>query len=295
MSEATAEGTPAPSASEQPEKETELFRAEALDHHYGHQHHSDLLRITPRWMRWTSQVLIALLAVGLAFLIFARVPEYAHGVAVFRSTGTVTVRAPEDSVVDSVAAYPGLRVAAGDALASLSVPAAGGPAAGGPAAGDPPARLDLTAPIDGVVSGLRIREGDAVHARQELATLAPTAAGGEVLALFPGRQRSNLRPGTILRWRPRHGGDHRRSTLAARIVDVAQAAVHRDQGLHYLDWQGETGALPDSVVLVRARPSGDAASWVDGASGTAKVEIRSERLLFALLPSARSDRSSGDG
>lgn len=61
----------------------QLFRDEAMDHHVrGTEGRRDVLRLSPSWARWSYWALLAMVLVGLLFVIFAEVSTHVSGPAV---------------------------------------------------------------------------------------------------------------------------------------------------------------------------------------------------------------------
>jgi hypothetical protein len=94
-----------------------LFREQAIEHHRdGLSGEGDLLRADPGWMRWTYRLLVAVVAVGLLFVILGKIREYASGPAVIRLGGRTDLTANAAGTVTQVLARPGERVARGRLL-----------------------------------------------------------------------------------------------------------------------------------------------------------------------------------
>src|SRR5262245_48669443 len=54
---------------------------------------ADLLRLSPRWTRWTYWLLVAVFVAGSTYVVFGRLNEYATGVAVIRDEGRTMLTA----------------------------------------------------------------------------------------------------------------------------------------------------------------------------------------------------------
>lgn len=277
--------------------DADLFLPEALEHHYGTQRAKELLRITPRWMSWTSRLLLAVLATTVALLAFTQVPEVIHGVAVYRHQTTLWLRSPTTATVERWSVVPGSRVEAGDPLLLLR------PTTMADTATDStgPMPQQLEAPTAGVVTTLSSRPGDLVMPRQPLVGLAPAASGGEILALFDATTHRHLQAGQTVTW---WAGDRPESRQLV-ITEVAERAVQRQEGLRFLGLPETSAAAPSglgvsrlgaTVVVVRAKakaPNG--APWVDGIDGAVSFELGSQRLFFLLMPFAKGDGGRGHG
>lgn len=213
-----------------------VFREEALDHHLASgRREGDLLRLSPRWLDWTYRLVTALAAVGLLFLLFGTVHEYASGPALIRFAGRQEVTATATGTVSAVVVRPGQRVAAGQPLVQLydAEEIAGlrrveqefelrllerlrdpGDRAAEQSLGGLRTERDLArsrlgervlrAPQAGTVADLRVRPGQSLLPGQVVASLATgdpnqPARPPRLIALLPGQYQPQLRTGLPLR------------------------------------------------------------------------------------------------
>src|SRR5262252_6033924 len=102
------------------EEPLNIFRREAIEHHRSSAAtKSELLRLSPEWMRWTYPLLLAMTIAGLLYLTLGRLNIYASGPAVVRALRRTDVASPTAALVEEVAVLPGQTVRAGDVLVKL--------------------------------------------------------------------------------------------------------------------------------------------------------------------------------
>jgi hypothetical protein len=283
------------------------------------------LRLAPGWTRWAYWLMLSALAAGLLALVLVRVPEYASGVAVVRAGGRAEVTATAGGTVSSLSVAPRVRVRKGQLLLTLysaeeaanlrrldrelesklvqRLQAPSDPAVAQDLVALRSARelaqaqlaeRELRAPADGEVSDVRVVPGQLVQAGQPvLSILAQPERPASVIALLPGGYLPQLQPGMKLRLElPGHpyvytwlvldsvAGEVIGPAEAARLLGpVAGDAVPLQGALAMV-----TAPLPSSTFEVDGRTY----SFRDGMPTRAEVRIKSERLLFALLPSLKS-------
>ncbi|HEX6202217.1 MAG TPA: HlyD family efflux transporter periplasmic adaptor subunit, partial [Thermoanaerobaculia bacterium] len=310
-----------------------LFRRRAVEHHSGGAGAAPArpLQVSPAWVGRTAAVLVAAFALALAFLSLASIGEHAGGPAVVRAAGGTDVTARAAGTVARIAVAPGETVAAGQLLVELDhvdeaaelerleremelalaqrlrdpsdraveVRLGGLLAARDLAAARRAARA-VRAPHAGVVGELRARPGRPVAPGEVLLSLAG-GAGGEltVVVMFPGEFRPMLRPGMPLRLEL---DGHRYAYQRLTIERVSEEAVGPAEARRVLGAEiGDAVALDSPVVFASARlPAtfrgrGGTFPFHQGQRGSAEVEVRSERLLTALVPGLRALFGGGDG
>lgn len=302
------------------------FRERALREREVHATPLEPLRLTPGWTRWTFWLMVCALAAGLAALVLVRVPEYASGVAVVRAGGRAEVTATAGGTVASLAVEPRARVKKGQLLLTLDsaeesanlrrldrevesklaqrLQAPSDPAiaqdlmalrAERELAQARLAERELRAPADGEVSDVRVVAGQPVQAGQPVLALLEAEAGRElpsVVALLPGGYLPQLRAGMSLRLElPGQRYVYQwlaLDSVAGEVVGPAEA--RRLLGPVAGDAVPLEGAL---AVVTAPLPSptfevdGQTFSYRDGMPTRAEVRVRSERLVFALLPSLK--------
>ena len=280
----------------------------------------DVVRVTPRWLSWGYWMLVVLFAGSIALLVLGRVATYSSGPAVVRSMARTTIVARTSGNVSTLFVAPGDRVRAGTPIARLDdvdqraaverierdfeTQLRNHMIDPGDQAADSALRslrqaLDqartsleertIVAPADGVISDLRVRPGQHLEPGDIAASVVDGDAGLEVVALLPGEDRPQLAPGMTIRLEL----TGYRYAYQSIVIDstssdvIAPAEARRVLGAEV----AEGMLLGGPVVIVRGRiPSssfdadGRTFTYHDGMLGTAEVQIREERLVFALVP-----------
>lgn len=299
---------------------TRIFREEALRHHEGTQEEGDLLRISPKWTRWTYWVLIALVLAATLYSLLGTLPEYASGPALVKveGRGELTVEAP--GIVASVEVRPGQRVESGQPLvrflsreetATLEriqrefdlqlVRVMQNPS-------DEAARQALTslraerelaqarqqartlrAPRAGVVSTLKVREGQYVNPGESVVSVTGDEVRVTLVALLPGGYRPRLEPGMPLHVEL-NGFSHEYQTFTIQSVGdqiLGPNEVRRYLGADHADAVTLSGPLvvvKASIPATTFRIKGKTFNYFDGMLAQADVRVRTERILVTLIP-----------
>lgn len=299
---------------------TRIFREEALRHHEGSRDEGDVLRISPKWTRWTYQAVLALLFAAALYSVLGTIPEYASGPAVVKVEGRSDLSTETPGLVASVDVKPGQRVEAGQPLVSFRsqeetasleriqrefelqlVRVLQDPA-------DESARQALTslraerelaqvrqqartlrAPHAGVVSTLRVRPGQYVNPGENVVSVVGDDVNVTLVALLPGGYRPRLEPGKPLRIEL-NGFSHEYQTF--EIDSVGDQIIGPSEVRRYLGADSaDAVTLSGPMVVVRARiPSstftskGRTFNYFDGMLAQADARVRSERILVTLIP-----------
>jgi len=302
-----------------------LFRREALAASKSEQQgEGDPLRISPDWIRWTYRLLLGLVAVGVLYGTLGTVREYASGPAMIRIGGRTELRANAAGAVTSIEVKPGDRVAAqqllirfygADEMAELdrintefeqqlinhlrNLADRGAEGALITLRGQrrlAQAHLEersLRAPHAGVVTDLRVRPGQHLAPGQSLLAVVGEAKRPSAVVLLPGRYRPQLRPGMAMRMELEgYGYAYQHLT----VDSVGDQIVGPDEAKRYLGEEvADAVHFEGPVVLVSARlpartfrAGGRTFEYHGGMWGSAEVEVRSERILFTLLPSLKA-------
>jgi len=312
-----------------------LFREEAVEHHsLGLRGEGDVLRVDPRWMRWTYRLLLAALAAGLLFTLLARIREYAAGPAVVRLGGRTDLTAATDGTVTQVAVAPGERVAAGRLLVRfygareaaelaridrelelqlinrLRDPADAGAEQGllslraqRELARSNLAEREVRATAAGVVSDVRVRPGQHITPGQSLLSLVRGQENPEVIAFIPGEYRPLLKRGMPLRLEIQ---GYRYAYQHLVVTSVGDEVVGPGEAQRYLGTEiADAVKLDGPVVRISARlatdtfeADGRVRRYHDGMLARAEVRVRSEPVLVALIPALKAvlePREGGDG
>ena len=261
-------------------KSADLFRDQALSGRRP-EGHSDVLRMTPAWSRWTFGVLLAGAVAAAVFLCLGTYGDHAAGPAVVRTPQSTPIFARATGTVVTVEVEPGQQVARGQVLVKLY---AGAEQAEYRRAcrelerrlllslADPAdasasqalvglrekrdlarARLDerlLRAPHAGVVINLRARPGQHQEAGALLLSLSSRRDPLEVVALLPGHFRPQLHVGMELSWRPT---GYQEIIQTARLRSVGDTIIGPGEARRYLGQViGDAVTIEGPVVLVRA-------------------------------------------
>ncbi|RMH18863.1 MAG: HlyD family efflux transporter periplasmic adaptor subunit [Acidobacteria bacterium] len=311
-----------------------LFRQEALEEYSrapGEQ--GQVLELSPRWTRWAYPLLLVVFLAAVLFACLGSIHEYATGIAVVRDDDATEVTAVRAGTVTGIHVESGQRVDRGQLLVSLygaqeaaelerlrrevelglisrlRNPADAGAAQALGALREQQrlaeARLEersIRAPHGGVVADLRVQLGQPLTPGQVILTLDEEGDDHElsIIALFPGHYRPQIAPGMPLRLElqgHRYAYQHLTvESVGERVVGPAEARRVLGAGI------GDAVPVTGPVVFVRARlPSptfesgGRLYRYHDGILGNAEVRVRSERIIFALLPGLRALFEGGDG
>lgn len=302
------------------ENQQEIFRREALEAHAVHGRHGDVIRVSPRWVDWGYRVIVAFVAVALAYVAVAKIAQYSTGPAVVRVASRSEITAHVDATVAAVAVASGQRVeqdqllarfhdaeqraavelleqefatqlrnrllepfnkTADQAVRSLRVDL--------DQAGAALEERAVRAPHAGVISDVRVRPGQHVTPGDILMSIINADSERYIVALLPGGDRPQLAPGMALRLEVT-GYRYAYQTLA--IDAVAAEVIGPAEARRFLGPQvGDIIAINGPVVLVRARlPSrefeadGRRYDYHDGMQATVEVQVRSQSLLQTLVP-----------
>jgi biotin carboxyl carrier protein len=299
-----------------------LFREEALAA-YDQPPHGTVVRIAPAWVGWAYWVLVALLVAGAALVGMGQVPTYSVGAAVIRSSSKREVAAPSSGNLTAVLVHPGDPVERGALLAELdddlqraaleqserelaaqlrsrmlsaesleSDQAVRQARQVRDAARSALDQRTVRSPTRGVVADVRVRAGQRVEPGDILASLVHGEGALEVVALLPGADRPQLRAGMSMRLEL---AGYRYVVSTLRIESVSTEVIAPGEARRVLGLDVAEGlSVPGPVVLARGRLAShtiqiDGTSYRlhDGMNATATVRVRSERILFALLPGLR--------
>jgi membrane fusion protein (multidrug efflux system) len=284
---------------------------------------SALIDLTPGWTRWSFWLLLAVVGGTIAWACVGTIHEYAVGPAIVRVDGRTDLTARFAATVAAVLVAPGQRVAAGQPLVrfndddeaaerdrlreefelqllkllrdpqdqsarqALSTLRAQQELA--------TSRLEqrvVRAPLDGIVSDLRIRAGQRLAAGELLLRVDRADASLSLVALLPGRYRPMLQRGMPLRFEL---SGYRYEYCDVRIDSVADEIIGPAEAKRFLGPDvADSIDLREPVVLVRAAmPSrhftsdGERFDYYDGLHGEAQARVRSQPLLLRALPALR--------
>ncbi|MBI4511351.1 MAG: HlyD family efflux transporter periplasmic adaptor subunit [Deltaproteobacteria bacterium] len=303
---------------------TELFREEALKNYSEPKQEGDLLRISPRWLRWGYWLLVAVFLTGVLYTSIGTVNEYASGPAIVRVNGRTEVTATSSGVVAAVEAHPGQRVKVGELLVRfyeeqeasqleytkrqfelqlakvLRDPSDQGARAALTALRAErelaEARLEersVRAPHAGIVSDVRIRPGQHLAPGEPILSLVSDDAKYSVVAMLPGHYRPLLKPGMGLRLELL---GYRYSYRELTIDSIGEEVVGPAEVRRFLGQEvGDTVPVPGPVVLVKAKLptktfkiNGQTVNYFDGMHATAEARIKGESVLVTLIPALKA-------
>jgi len=301
-----------------------LFRREVIEQTLRPKVQADPLRMSPTWARWSYWVLVATLA---AFLIYAwvgTIDEYATGVAVVETGGRADVTTRTAGTVAGVEVLPGQRVEAGQLLVRFDdareradmertereftlqlINRLRDPTS---AAAEQAlislraerelahARLDersLRSPTAGVVNDVLVRPGQYMQPGQTVLSMAGGETEPAVTVVVPGQYRPQLRAGQPMRLEISGYRYAYQKLVVSAVGDevIGPAEAQRTLGPAI----AETLQVTGPVVLVHASlPSptfeaeGKTYRYHNGMHGTAEIRVRSERILWVLVPSLKA-------
>lgn len=298
-----------------------LFRREAAEAQ-AMPRWGDVVRVSPGWLSWAYWFLVLLLAGSIAFIVIAQVSTYSEGPALIRSTARSVVIARTGGLVQSVDVAPGDRVAPGMVIArfdsrdqELNVTRLErefetqlrnhmldpGDATADAALRNVRNELEtsrtaleerlIRATSTGVIGDVRVSTNQFVEPGNVIASVVDNSKGLEVVALLPGEDRPQIAPGMELRIEV-VGYRYAYQTLVIDQVGdvVAPNEAKRVLGPEVADSLRITGP----VIRVSGRLSSDEFEvdgrtfhYHDGMIATAQVRVRSEPIVFALIPGTR--------
>ena len=299
-----------------------IFRREAIDAQvlprWG-----DVVRVSPSWLRWANWVLVVLLIASALFVSFGKLSTYSAGPAIIRSTARTEITARSAGNVTTVSLAPGQRIDKGAVIARLDdtnqqaavdrldrewetqlrshmldlSDAAAESALGGLRLERDGARTALEERLvrsttSGVVTDIRVRPGQLIAPGDIVAAIDAGEGGLEVFALLPGEDRPQLSPGMSLRLEL---AGYRYTYQSVEIESVSSDVISPNEARRVLGAEvADSLPLAGPVVVVRGRLAGTdfevdgrTFHYHDGMLGLAEVRIRSERIIFALIPGAR--------
>jgi membrane fusion protein (multidrug efflux system) len=301
-----------------------MFRKQALEAHQEGDQYGEVLRLSPEWAHWAFWMLLGVAVFYGLFGVLGRMFEYATGPAVIRVDGRTDLSVSSPGIVASVEVQPGQRVKQGQVLVRLSDASEVAELARFDREfelqmirrlqnlADEGARSALTtlraqrelarsqlaqrlvvAPHDGVVSDVRVRDGQHLVPGDVAVAVVGEDSRLVVTAMLPGEYRPLLEPGAPLRLELR-GFPYQYQALTIDSVGdelVGPTAVQRTLGPDL----AESLTVEGAVVLVRAsvparffEAEGEQLAYFDGMVGEAQAPVKSERILVMLVPGLKA-------
>jgi membrane fusion protein (multidrug efflux system) len=310
----------------------DIFRREALVHHsQGLGDRGNVLELSPAWTRLSYKLLLAVFVGGLIYSVLGSIYEYASGVAVIRVSDRTDVTSTIAGTTIEVEVSSGQTVAKGQLLARFygarelanltrirhEFEVALAQRLRNPS--DLAAERNLSslraqreqaeaeleersvrAPRSGIISDLRIRPGQHLVPGDMILSLVDENPTLEVLAIFPGQYRPQIKHGMKIRLELT---GYRYAYQHLQVEDVTQEVVGPSEARRMLGpGIGDAVALSGPVVFVRAtlpmdhfESDGKSYRYHDGMQGLAEVRIRRERILTTLIPGLKSAFSNRHG
>ena len=306
----------------------DIFRREALEHHASERTDGDILRFDHRFTVWTFRIVVAAAACAVMYIVLFDVSEYASGAAIIRVEGRRPLVTQFAGTVETVHVQPGQHVAKDQALVTLTAVTEEAELRRASAEfelslasllRDPADRFakqnlatlkprrDLArqlaharvvrAPDAGIVTDVRIRPGQHLAANELVLGVAPIDAAISLICVLPGDYRPMLKPGQDVRF-ALDGYKFEYRTVAVESVGeevVGPMEMRRFLGQEVADALPITGP----TVLVKAKlptrtfeADGHTYTYADGLTGQADVRVRSEPIIFVLLPALKALRPS---
>lgn len=302
-----------------------LFRREAL-HAFARADadNGPPLRISPAWVSRALWLLVGTFVGALAFCVFFTVGEYASGPALVRIDGRIDLAAIAPSVVAQVVVAPGQQVEEGQVLVRFSdqlevaehariekelelqlakrlldprdqnaALALTGLRADRDLAAARLAQKTLVAPAAGVVSDVRIRPGQHMPVGAHVLSIVPAGAKASIVAVLPGEYRPMLQAGQPVRFEL---SGFRYSYRRLRLEWIGDEVVGPEEAKRFLGPE-VSGSFPLTGPVVWARAPLPESSFVsdhqsfeyyDGMHGLAEVRVRSQRVIYLLIPGLRA-------
>jgi multidrug efflux pump subunit AcrA (membrane-fusion protein) len=301
-----------------------LFRREVIEQTLRPKVQADPLRMSPAWARWSYWVLVATLAATLVYAWVGTIDEYATGVAVVETGGRADLTTRNPGTVVGIDVSPGQQVAAGQVLVRFDdareradfertereftlqlINRLRDPTSSAaeqalislrPERELARAHLEersLRSPAAGVVNDVLVRPGQYMQPGQTVLSLAAGATEPSLTVVLPGQYRPQLRAGQPMRFEI---GGYRYAYQRLVVASVGDEVIGPAEAQRTLGPAiAETVQVTGPVVLVKARlpsPTFEAEKktyrYHNGMQGTAEIRVRSERLLWVLVPSLKA-------
>ena len=310
-------------ASQKPVSPKSLYRSEVVREMSRATLGGSILKLPTEWLAWTYWLLLFSLAGLIAFTILGRVHDWAEGPAIVRMSGRLDLTAMAPGTVSSIEVHAGEHVDANqllvrfsgvpeqDALANVSTDFEAQLVKVLREPGDGPARGELArlrsqkklaetklaervlrAPRAGVITDVRIRQGQLIQAGENVLTLVSDGARPQLIAILPGHTRPQIKVGTRLRFEPTKFEFAYQNVQIETIGEqvLGPSEVRRFLGPELADVLPITG--PSLIVTASLPPDGFAADgksfqYSHGLPGQARACLRTRSILKAFLPEAR--------
>lgn len=301
------------------------YRREALATFMsGDSDESPVLAQNDQLTQWTYWILLLGLFSLLAYLFLGRIHDYAAGPGVIRASDRSEINALSEGTVSDVLVSPGDRVEAGQAvlrlyqgkeLAELQQLEEEFQARLRQRLLNPDdvqleavlinlrselelarsrlAERTITAPSEGLIGDIRVRQGQYVGTGQALLTISHNDDRRNLVALIPGRYRPQLQPGMSIRMElTGYPFDYQNLTISSidnQVIGPQQARLYLGAAI------ADGLTIEGPVVLVQAElpasflsRSGAEYVYHDGMHGQVEIRLRSEPIIHRLMPGLKA-------
>jgi multidrug efflux pump subunit AcrA (membrane-fusion protein) len=204
---------------------------------------------------------VLLISVGLACLI--PLNDHAWGRAIVRVAGSRVVKSYKAGRVERVLAGAGQHVRNGQSIMTLE-------------------RQTLRAPIDGVLTDVRVRIGSYAEADEPLFTVEPEGGEAEVIAVLSGIDGSQL--GVTQRARFAAVGSTRYVDAQLRVISTDLDEVNELVRILGLGRAGRQAGPSDPARWVAVVAHLEHDGFHQGMSGELEITLEPKPLLFLLFP-----------
>lgn len=299
-----------------------LYRANAWAHYRRGTDYGEALRLSFAWGHYVHHAVVTALLVAVAALVCVPIRDDVRGPGFVRLVGARPVASLLDGPVAHVVAAPGQRVAAGDPVLELHQPELVAQVdrltkefdglwlrlLRDPLDQDARQAMTLTqpalrraksllaeatvrAPIDGVVTDVRVTEGRHVAKGDTLFVVVPAGARAEIVAVIP----ASVRPQVSLDSSTRFWVDGADSNTPVELTELRADAIGPSEVSRLLGptTQGSLAVEGMSVVVTGAlreaefQSDGQARRFYQGMSGQIDVALDKKPILFLLVPGLR--------
>jgi membrane fusion protein (multidrug efflux system) len=312
-------------------QDEDIYRKEALEYHSASKTEANLMDLSPAWTRWSYWIVLFVFIAALLYAILGQRHEYATGPAVVRFEGLFDITAVTPGTVTSVDVQEGQQVAPGDLLvrlydaqelanlekirrefellsiASLRDPTdesakrtLGGLRVQRDLAESQLRFKEIRSPEAGIIGDIRVRRSQRLNPGETVLTITKKSRSMSIIALIPGHYRPQIKVDDLLRFELT-GYPHAYQLL--KVTSVSNEVIGPNEARRLLTPDVADSVVPDgSIVVVRAelpsttfRANRRDYRYYDGMLGTADVRLRSESILFTLLPGLKAVTEGIDG
>lgn len=273
-----------------------LYRQRALEQQARKADHGEALTLVGPGARLAAALSLGISVAGVVLACLISIPISVAGRGILLERGGLQgLFAGADGHVLNLRVAPGSVVRAGERIAQVVIAGSGG---------KPPVNVDIVAPRDAIVAGLRVGEGDVVTAQSEIATLIPEHGGRTerlVAYLFvPGESGTLVRRGMAVQVVPASLSPEEYGYIRGSVAQVSQLPVDSDELEELLRNRDlvqqimHEGVPIQLEVDLQSGPTVSGYRWTSsqgpsialghGTQLIGRVELRRERLIAVVLP-----------